>query len=141
MNMMKLCLFFGRKIMNTDGEIFRDRQEEFHEKIVIIFSFEVYNMPTTSIKYENVFPENIYHCPCLKNTIEEIFKAEIWCYSEIILAVSECCQCDSNVYCLRVQEKLSCLFLCQAQKIITLLLEAKFDCTSMDEKDLLFNAF
>ena len=96
-------------------------------------------MLTTVIKYEKFFLEKVYHCPFLKNAIEEIFKTEIQCYSEIILAVSECCKCDPNVYCLRVQEKSNCLFLCQAHLII-MLSEAKFDCISMDETDLVFNA-
>ena len=34
-------------------------------------------MPNTAIKYGNFFPEKVYHCPCLKNATEEIFKAEI----------------------------------------------------------------
>ena len=98
-------------------------------------------MPTTAIKCENDFPEKVYRCPCLKKAIEEIFKAESRYYSEIILTVSKCCKCNSNVYCFRVQEKSNCLFLGQAHMIITLLLEAKFDCTSMDEKNLAFVAF
>lgn len=97
-------------------------------------------MPTKAIKYENFFPEKVYQCFCLKKVIDKIwysfFNNDIRCYSEIILAVTEYCQSDPNLYCLRVHEKSNCLFLCQAHMIITLVLEAKSDCTSMDEKDL-----
>lgn len=97
-------------------------------------------MPTTAIKYEKFFPEKVYYCTCLKNAIDEIYKNEVRCYSEMILAVSECFQGDSHLYFLRVQGKSNCLLLCQVHVIITLLSEAKFDCTSSKEKDLIFDS-
>ena len=89
-------------------------------------------MHTTAIKYENFFPEKVYHCLCLKNALDEIFENDIRNYSEIILAVTECCQGNSDLYCLRVQEKTNCLFLYYAHMMKTLISEAKFDCTSTD---------
>ena len=92
------------------------------------------------IKYEDFLPKKAYYCSCLKNTVDEILKNDIRSYSDIILAVTEYCQGNSDVYCLRVQEKTIFFFLCQVHMIIKLLTEAKFDCTSADEKDLVFDA-
>ena len=52
----------------------------------------------------------MYYCPCLKYTLDEIFDNEIRSYTEMMLAVSECCVGDSQVFCMRVQEKMNCLF-------------------------------
>ena len=85
-------------------------QEESIWKIAIIFSLQenLHKMPTTAeaIKYENFFPEKVYHCPCLKNAADEIFHNEICSYTEMILAASECCVGDSQVFCMSVEEKM-----------------------------------
>lgn len=54
-------------------------------------------MPTTVIKYEEFLPKKVCHCPCLKNTVDEIFENDIRSYSDIILAVTEYCQGNSDV--------------------------------------------
>ena len=45
---------------------------------------------------------------------------------------------NPRVYCVRVQDKSNCLFLCQAYLLFTLLTEVKYRCTSENEKDLVF---
>ena len=45
-------------------------------------------MPTTLHKYENFFPKRVYHCPCLKKALDEIYNVDTRSYSEIILALS-----------------------------------------------------
>ena len=119
-------------------------QEESIWKIAIIFSLQenLHKMPTTAeaIKYENFFPEKVYHCPCLKNAADEIFNNEICSYTEMILAASECCVGDSQVFCMSVEEKTNCLFLCQPHLLITMMSEAKIDCSWACEKVIVFNA-
>ena len=34
-------------------------------------------MPTTAINYEHFFPEKVYHCPCLKNALDEILMIQM----------------------------------------------------------------
>lgn len=105
-----------------------------------LFLVEEYrNSPPTLIKYESFFPERVYHCPCLKHTKDEIFNADIRSYSEIILAISECFQSDTHVLWLRVEEKTNCLFSCQPHLVLALLSKARFDCTFLSKKDLIFD--
>ena len=135
MNMMELCLFLEKRLwIQMEGCFGRDKMNFI--KRLWLFLVLKYTICQTVIKYGNYFPEKVYHCPSLKNATEEIFKAEIWCYSEIILAVSECCKCDSNVYCLRVQEKSNCLSSTHDNVVIG----SQVWYTSMDEKNLVFNA-
>ena len=49
-------------------------------------------MPTTAIRYENFFPEKVYHSSSLNNAFHEVFENDIRSYSDIILAVTECCR-------------------------------------------------
>ena len=44
-------------------------------------------MSSTVIKNENLFPEKVYYCPCLKNPIDEIFNTEIRSYTEMMLGI------------------------------------------------------
>ena len=97
-------------------------------------------MSSTVIKNENFFPEKVYNCPCLKNVIDEIFNNEIRSYTEMMLGISECCVGDSQVYCLRAEEKTNYLFICQPHLLMTMMSEASFDCTSTCEKDIVFDA-
>ena len=55
-------------------------------------------MSNSVLKYENFFPEKVYYCPCGENAINEIFKKQIHSYTEIMLAVSECCVGDARVF-------------------------------------------
>ena len=81
-------------------------------------------MPTTVIKYEDFLPKKVCHCPSLKNAVDEIFENDIRSYSDIILAVTEYCQGNSDLYFLRVQGKTNFFFFCHGHMIIKLLTEA-----------------
>ena len=48
-------------------------------------------------------------------------------YAEIMLAVSECCFGNARIFCMRVNEKRDCLFLCQPHLLITMMIEGKLD--------------
>ena len=87
----------------------------------------------------NIFPEEVYHCPYLDNAVNETFKNKIRSYTEIMLAVSKCCV-DAQVFCTRVNGKMSCLFLCQSHLLITITIEGKLNCISAGEKDIVFQA-
>ena len=97
-------------------------------------------MSNSIIKYENFFPEKLYYCPCLENTVNQIFYQQICSYTEMLLAISECCVSDLRVFCTRVNEKKDCLFICQPYLLKTIMVEGKFDCTSENEKDIVFDA-
>ena len=44
-------------------------------------------MSSTVIKNENLFPEKVCYCPCLKNSVDEIFNNEIRSYTEMMLGI------------------------------------------------------
>ena len=74
MILMKVLIFLEKKTTSTDGETTAvEKQEQYILKIVIIFSFRIKKMSDAVTKYENVFPEKVYYCPCLENAINEIF--------------------------------------------------------------------
>lgn len=94
-----------------------------------------YNMPTRLLKYGNFFPERVYHCPCLKKALDEIYNVDIRRYREIRLAIWEG---TAQFYCVRVEDKLNCLFLCQTHLVLTLFTEVKYRYNSENKKDLVF---
>ena len=59
-------------------------------------------MSNSIIKYEKFFPEKVYYCLCLENAVNEIFNEQIHSYTEMMLAISECCVGDARVF---VQEQ------------------------------------
>ena len=58
----------------------------------------------------------------------------------MMLAISECCVGDLRVFCTRVNKKKDSLFICQPHLLIKMMVEGKFDCTSENEKDIVFDA-
>ena len=97
-------------------------------------------MSNSIIKYEKFFPEKVYYCLCLENAVNEIFNKQIHSYTEMMLAISECCVGDARVFCTRANEKKDCLVLCQPHLLITMMVAGKFDGTSANEKDIAFSA-
>lgn len=59
-----------------------------------------------------------------KKALDEVFNVEIRSYSEIVLAVSECCQGNSQVFLFK-STRANRLLVSQAHLIITMLTEAK----------------
>ena len=57
-------------------------------------------------KYENMFTEKVYFCPCLENAVNKIFNKQIRFYTKMTLAILECCVGDSRVLCTRVNKKI-----------------------------------
>ena len=55
-------------------------------------------MLNSIIKYENFYSEKVYYCPCLENTVNQTFNQQIYFYTEMMLAISECCVGDSRVF-------------------------------------------
>ena len=70
-------------------------------------------MPSAIMTYENVFPEKVCYCPCLMDAIDYIFNNEIRSYTETMLAISECFVDDSQIHCMKVEEKTNFVFVCQ----------------------------
>ena len=68
-----------------------------------------------SERYENFHPREVYRCLCLMHLANEIYDA------------------DS----LSGENKTSCMIMCQAHFVITLLSETKYECTSQSDNDFL----
>ena len=62
-------------------------------------------MSSTVIKNENLFPEKVCYCPCLKNSVDEIFNNEIRSYTEMMLGIQECCVCVIHKFTAREQKR------------------------------------
>ena len=66
-------------------------------------------MLNSIIKYENFYSEKVYYCPSLENTVNQTFNQQIYFYTEMMLAISECCVGDSRVF-LWMKRKIVCFF-------------------------------
>ena len=51
-------------------------------------------------------------CPGLDNAVNEIFNKQICSYTEMVLAILECCVGDGRVFCTKANKRKDCLFLC-----------------------------
>lgn len=56
----------------------------------------------------------------------------------MMLAILQCCVGDSRVFCAGVNEKKDFVFTCQPHLLITMMVEGKIDCTSVDGKYIVF---
>ena len=93
-----------------------------------------------SQRYENFIPKKVYRCPCLTYVVNQIHDANIRSYQLILDAISKSCLVEEQVFSLRVENKTSCMLLCQAY-LILILSEAKYECTSQSDSNFLTLAF
>ena len=71
------------------------------------------------------------------HVVNQIPDANICRYSLILETISISCIAEEQVFSLPVQNKTSCMLLCQAHLILTLLSETKYECTSQSESNFL----
>ena len=78
-------------------------------------------MSNLILKYENFFPEKVYYCAGMEKAVNEIFNKQICSYTEMVLAILECCVGDGRVFCTRAnkKKKIVCFF-------VSLMIEGKF---------------
>ena len=106
-------------------------------KIVIIFSFLV----NICLKDMKTFIQGkvFYRCPCLMHLVNEISNANIRSYLAILETISSGCVPSEQFFSLHVENKTSCMIMCQAHLILGLLLETNYECAS--ESDNVFCFF
>ena len=85
--------------------------------------------------YENLIPNKFYRCPCLMHIVNEIYDANICTNSTILEFISKSVISPEPVFCLQVENKASCMLMCQAHLILTLLSETRYKCTSQNDTD------
>ena len=97
-------------------------------KIVIIFSFLV----NICLKDMKTFIQGkaFYRCPCLMHLVNEISNTNIRSYLAILETISSSCVPPEQFVSLHVENKTSCMIMCQAHLILALLLETNYECTS-----------
>ena len=83
-----------------------------------------------SERYKNFIPRKVYRCPCLMHIINLIYDADIHSLLMILEIISKSYMNSTQVFCLRVEEKTSCIIICQSHLILTLLSETKYESTS-----------
>ena len=71
------------------------------------------------------------------HVVNQIRDANIRSYSLIPETISNSCIAEEQVFSLQVQNKASCMLLCQAHLILTSVSETKYECTSQSESDFL----
>ena len=103
-------------------------------KIVIIFSFLV----NICLKDMKTFIQGkvFYRCPCLMHLVNEISSKNIRSYLAILETISSSCVTPEQFFSLHDENKTSCMIMCQAHLILTLLLETNYECAS--ESDNVF---
>ena len=108
-------------------------------KIVIIFSFLV----NICLKDMKTFIQGkvFYRCPCLMHLVNEISNTNIRSYLAILETISSSCVTPEQFFSLHVENKTSCMIMCQAHLIMTLLLETNYECASENDNDLMKKVF
>ena len=108
-------------------------------KIVIIFSFLV----NICLKDMKTFIQGkvFYRCPCLMHLVNEISNTNIRSYLAILETISSSCFTPEQFFSLHVENKTSCMIMCQAHLIMTLLLETNYECASESDNDLVKKVF
>lgn len=97
-------------------------------KIVIIFSFLV-NICLKDMK-TFIHGKAFYRCPCLMHLVNEISNTNIRSYLAILETISSSCVPPEQFVSLHVENKTSCMIMCQAHLILALLLETNYECAS-----------
>ena len=77
-----------------------------------------------------------YRCPCLMHLVHEISSKNIHSYLAILETISISCVTPEQFFSLHVENKTSCMIMCQVHLILTLLLETNYECAS--ESDNVF---
>ena len=91
-----------------------------------------------SERYENFIPRKVYRCPCLVHIVNEIYNTNIGSYLLILETTSKFTSIGAEqVFSLRVKNKASCMLVCRAHFMLTLLSETKYKCTSQSDNDFL----
>ena len=90
-----------------------------------------------SQKYVNFIPRKVYRCPCWTYVVNQIHDANICSYQLILDAIAKSGLAEEKVFSLRVENKTSCMLLCQVHLILTLLPKTKLECTSQSDSDFL----
>ena len=90
-------------------------------------------------RYENVIPKKVCRSLCLMHVINLIHDANVRSYLLILDAISKSCLAEEHVCSLRVENKTSCMSLCQAHLILNLLSETNYVnmCTSQSDSNFL----
>ena len=88
-------------------------------------------------RYKNFIPKKVYRCPYLMDIANFIHDANICSYLMIVDAVSKSCLAEEQDFSLQVENKTSCMLLCQAHLILTLLSETEYECTSQSDRNFL----
>ena len=70
--------------------------------------------------YENFLPRKVYRCPCLMHIVNEICDANTCNYSLILETISKSCVAPGQVFNFHVENKTSCMLMCQVHLILIL---------------------
>ena len=87
-------------------------------------------------KYKNIFPQKVYYCSCLKNTVISCLADEIHCLADICYKISQINKNSflSKIYFARCDDNKNAVVCCSNHLAMVIVSLKRYDCTESFDK-------